>query len=307
VVRKTFYVGAGLLCCLPWCSPPMALALGLLFGMLAANPWPREASRFSRMLLKLSVVGLGFGMDPRAVLSAGRASFAYTAIGIAATMAIGIVTGRLLRVPHNSAFLISVGTAICGGSAIAAVCPILHAGEEEAAVSLSTVFVLNSIGLIVFPLLGTALHLSQTQFGLWAAMAIHDTSSVVGAGLKYGQAALIVATTVKLVRTLWIVPVALATAILFRTRARVQWPWFVLLFLVAAWLSVELPGAQLAWTAITQVAKSGFAVTLFLIGSGLNRKALGTIGWRPMALGMLLWVIASGATLLCIRARWIGF
>jgi uncharacterized membrane protein YadS len=156
-------------------------------------------------------------------------------------------------------------------------------------------------------LLGTALHLSQTQFGLWAAMAIHDTSSVVGAGLKYGPAALIVATTVKLVRTLWIVPVAMATALLFRTRARVEWPWFVLLFLVAAWLSVELPGAKATWTAISQVAKSGFAVTLFLIGSGLSRKAIGKIGWRPMALGVLLWLIVSSATLLCIRARWIGF
>jgi uncharacterized integral membrane protein (TIGR00698 family) len=294
-------------CCLPWCSPPIALALGLLLGMLAANPWPRQTSQFSRTLLKLSVVGLGFGMDPRAVLSAGRTSFAYTGIGIAATMAIGIAAGRLLRVPRNSAFLISVGTSICGGSAIAAVCPILHPREEEAAVSLSTVFVLNSIGLIVFPLLGTALHLSQTQFGLWAAMAIHDTSSVVGAGLKYGQAALIVATTVKLVRTLWIVPVAMATAIWLRTRARVEWPWFVLLFLVAAWLSVELPSAKPVWTAITQAAKSGFSVTLFLIGSGLNRKAIGTIGWRPMALGLLLWLIVSAATLLCIRASWIGF
>jgi len=137
-------------------------------------------------------------------------------------------------------------------------------------------------------------------------MAIHDTSSVVGAGLKYGQAALIVATTVKLVRTLWIVPVAMATAILFRTRARVQWPWFVLLFLVAAWLSVEWPSAKPAWTAITQVAKSGFAVTLFLIGSGLSRKAIGTIGWRPMALGVLLWLMVSSVTLLCIRAKWIG-
>ena len=302
--KLLFLVAVGV-CCSPWCSPPFALALGLAIGLLHLNPWPQKTSESAKLLLKLSVIGLGFGMNLRAVFEVGRTSFIYTGIGITAAMTFGLLAGRILRVPWNASFLISVGTSICGGSAIAAVCPVLDAHEDETAVSLSTVFVLNSIGLILFPLLGTAFGLTQTQFGLWAALAIHDTSSVVGAGLRYGAQALTVATTVKLVRSLWIVPVTCISAIFLRGKTQVIWPWFIAGFLAAAWLNSAVPSARPLWNAISMIGKTGFAVTLFLIGAGMSRTAVRKIGWRALALGVLLWVTVSCVTFQCIRAGWI--
>src|SRR5215471_14771444 len=208
-------------------SPPIALCAGLIFGLALEHPYSEDSRAFSRFLLQASVVALGFGMNLHEVLKAGRSGFIYTALGIGFALLAGYLIGKALAVRGNTSFLISTGTAICGGSAIAAVGPILQAGSEEMAVALGTVFILNSIALLIFPAIGASLHLSQSQFGLWSALAIHDTSSVVGAASRYGTDALVIATTVKLARALWIVPLALATAVVRRSRSKVQIPWFI--------------------------------------------------------------------------------
>ncbi len=222
-------------------SPPVALALGLVFGFTFPHPFDQSAKKLSRYLLQASVVGLGFGMNLHDVIRAGRSGFVYTVVSISFTMLVGMALGALLTMERTPAFLISTGTAICGGSAIAAVGPITGASDEQMAVSLGTVFVLNSVALLTFPAIGAALHLSQTQFGLWAALAIHDTSSVVGAAAKYGAVALAVGTTVKLARALWIVPMSIATALIKHARAKIQWPWFIALFCLAAVCNTYLP------------------------------------------------------------------
>jgi uncharacterized integral membrane protein (TIGR00698 family) len=245
-------------------------------------------------------------MDLGTVVHTGRSTFAYTCIGIVCAMTFGITMGRMLKVPYRAAFLIAAGTSICGGSAIAAVCPVIQAREEETAVSLSTVFILNSIALMVFPLIGFALGLTQTQFGLWAALAIHDTSSVVGAGMRYGPVALMVGTTVKLVRSLWIVPLVFASAYFLRSRVKLAWPWFILMFVGAAAVTGMFPAAQPVWTAVARMARVGLAVTLFLIGSGISRQAVKKVGWRPMAMGVCLWFVVSTISLFCISQGWIS-
>src|SRR6516162_580723 len=234
-MRSKILFVAGLAFCLtPWASPPAALVAGLIFGAIATHPYPDESRQISKYLLQAAVVGLGFGMNLRQVLKAGSSGFVYTAAGIAFALALGYVLGKLLTVHRRAAFLISTGTAICGGSAIAAVGPVLGATEDEMSISLGTIFLLNSVALLIFPVIGTALKLSQPQFGLWAALAIHDTSSVVGASARYGVAALAVGTTVKLARALWIVPVTVATAFVKGSKTPIQLPWFILFFCLAA-------------------------------------------------------------------------
>src|SRR5215471_9624359 len=222
-------------------SPPVALVAGIVFGLRFSHPYLLESRRLARVLLQASVVALGFGMNLHDVLQAGRRGLIYTACCIVFALVLGSLVGRMLGVGKTPAFLISTGTAICGGSAIAAVAPITKATDEEMSVSLGTVFILNSIALLIFPRIGWLLHLSQQQFGLWSALAIHDTSSVVGAASRYGAVALVIATTVKLARALWIVPLSLGTAVVKKSDSRVQWPWFILLFCVAALLNTYLP------------------------------------------------------------------
>ncbi len=287
-------------------SPPIALALGLVFGLVVTNPFATQTRSLSRTLLQASVVGLGFGMNLHEVLRAGRSGFVYTALGIAATMAIGIALGRLLKVEQVSALLISVGTAICGGSAIAAVGPIAGAKDEEMSVSLGTVFILNSVALLVFPFIGHSFGLSEAQFGLWAALAIHDTSSVVGAAAKYGAGALAVGTTVKLARALWIVPMAVGMAIIKRRQTKIQWPWFILFFCLAAMIRTYVPAGREAFDLIREIARIGLTVTLFLIGSGISKATLKTVGARPLLQGVVLWVIVGARSLILIRAGMIG-
>jgi uncharacterized integral membrane protein (TIGR00698 family) len=285
----------------PWASPPLALALGIAFGLLLTHPFPKEAKTYSKTLLQASVVGLGFGMNLHEVLRAGRSGFLYTALGITATMLLGGVLGRVLRVAETNALLISVGTAICGGSAIAAVGPVVKAKDEEMSVSLGTVFILNSVALLIFPLIGGAVGLGQPQFGLWAALAIHDTSSVVGAAAKYGSQALAVGTTVKLARALWIVPLTLGIALFRRQQAKIQWPWFIVFFCLAALLRtyVSLGAPLYEW--LTLLAKAGLRATLFLIGSGISIATLRKVGARPLLLGVVLWLIVGVLSLLLIR------
>jgi uncharacterized integral membrane protein (TIGR00698 family) len=287
-------------------SPPVALVIGLLFGLLMKHPYITETRRFSKWLLQGSVVGLGFGMNLHEVLRAGRSGFVYTIFGITFALAVGMALGATLGVKRTPAFLISTGTAICGGSAIAAVGPITQATDEEMSVSLGTVFVLNSVALLVFPMIGDALKMTQSQFGLWAALAIHDTSSVVGAAAKYGTAALAIATTVKLARALWIVPLALATAVVRGAKAKIEWPWFIGLFCVAAVCNTYLLGGAHVYSLAVKIAKMGLTATLFLIGSGISIATVKEVGHRPFLQGILLWLIVSVGSLWLIRAGWIG-
>ncbi|MFN0108841.1 MAG: YeiH family protein [Blastocatellia bacterium] len=290
----------------PWASPPIALTIGLAFGLLLTNPFAKQTKSYSKTLLQVCVVGLGFGMNLNQVIQAGRSGFIYTALGIAATMALGLALGRLLKVSETNALLISVGTAICGGSAIAAVGPVAGAKDEEMSVSLGTVFILNSVALLAFPAIGHAVGLDQTQFGLWAALAIHDTSSVVGAASKYGAVALSIGTTVKLARALWIVPITIATAFIKRREARIQWPWFIVFFCVAAVVNTYLPAGQAVYPLIVKLARIGLTVTLFLIGCGISKATLQKVGARPLAQGVVLWLIVAIASLLLIRYGLIG-
>jgi uncharacterized integral membrane protein (TIGR00698 family) len=299
-------------------SPPIALLAGILFGLSFTHPYASASRTAARVLLQVSVVALGFGMNLHEVLKAGRSGFVYTALGISFALVVGLTLGKLLRVRGNSSILISAGTAICGGSAIAAMGPILQADEEEMAVSLGTIFILNSVALLIFPPIGNALHLSQPQFGLWAALAIHDTSSVVGAATKYGPQALVIATTVKLARALWIVPLALVTAAIKRNRpqkdsnagdsgVRIQFPWFILLFLLAAVANTYLPGQQSATKTFFTLGRFGLTATLFLIGTGISRGTLKEVGWRPLLQGVLLWLGVGLTSLYFIRTGFIAF
>ena len=296
-------------------SPPVALIAGLVFGFTSRHPYAAESRRLSRYLLQASVVGLGFGMSLAEVVRAGRSGFLYTAIGMTVATGAGLLLGRCFRVSGKASFLITMGTAICGGSAIAALAPVMQADDDEIAVSMGTVFALNSVALLLFPFVGHHLDLTQTQFGLWAALAIHDTSSVVGAAAKYGQQALAIGTTVKLARALWIVPVSLATALVMRRtgklesgarKARIQWPWFILLFCIAAAMNSFLPAMHPLFGVLSRLGKNGLVITLFLIGTGLSRKTLQQVGARPMLQGVLLWILVGTASLLAIRIGWIA-
>lgn len=286
-------------------SPPAALAMGLVFGLLFTHPFPKQSAKLSKYLLQAAVVGLGFGMNLHEVVRAGRSGFVYTLLGISFALLVGTLLGQLLRVPKISAYLISTGTAICGGSAIAAVGPITGASDEQMAVSLGTVFVLNSVALLIFPAIGAWLKLTQTQFGLWAALAIHDTSSVVGAAAKYGASALQVGTTVKLARALWIVPVSVATAVVKGARAKIQWPWFIALFCLAAVCNTYLPAGAAAYGLLVKAAKIGLTATLYLIGSGISIATLKQVGHRPLVQGVVLWLLVSVTSLWLIFAGWV--
>jgi len=288
-------------------SPPVALLSGILFGLLFTHPYAQPSRTAARVVLQVSVVALGFGMNLFEVLKAGRNGFVYTALGISFAFLAGTALAKLLQVRGNTSFLITTGTAICGGSAIAAIGPIVQANEEEMAVSLGTVFILNSVALLIFPPIGNALHLSQSQFGLWAALAIHDTSSVVGAATKYGPQALIVGTTVKLARALWIVPLALVTAAVKRHRARIQFPWFILFFVFAALANTYLPAQHAATKTFFTLGRFGLTATLFLIGTGISRGTLKEVGWRPLLQGVLLWVAVGLTSLYFIRIGLIAF
>jgi len=301
MTHKILFIGLFLFALTPFASPPIALALGLAFGLLFTHPFHAQSQKLSTKLLQICVVGLGFGMNLQEVLRAGKSGFFYTALSITFALGVGWLLGKSLKVESTNSFLISVGTAICGGSAIAAVGPVAGASDEEMSVSLGTVFILNSVALIAFPLIGASLGLSQTQFGLWAALAIHDTSSVVGAGAKYGALALAVGTTVKLARALWIVPLTLATAAIKRNGAKIKYPWFIGLFVIAAVVNTYLTIGAPVYSVLYNLARIGLTVTLFLIGSHISRETLKRVGVRPLVQGVTLWLIVSVLSLWLIR------
>jgi uncharacterized integral membrane protein (TIGR00698 family) len=314
LLARAIFLGLALFVILPtpWGSPPIALALGVLFGLTFTHPFASESRKTSKLLLQISVVALGFAMDLQQVLHAGASGFVYTLLGIAFALAIGTALGRMLSVPDKPSYLISVGTAICGGSAIAAVGPVIDANDEEMSVSIGTVFILNAVGLFAFPVIGHQLALSEPQFGLWAALAIHDTSSVVGAGAKYGAIALAIATTVKLARALWIVPLTLGSAAWFsrrdqqRHRAPIQWPWFILFFLLAALCNTYFTAGAPVYPWLARAGRVGLTFTLFLIGTGITRESLRRVGVRPLVQGVALWIVVAISSLLLIRAGWIA-
>jgi uncharacterized integral membrane protein (TIGR00698 family) len=306
ILIKTLFFAGLIISASGYVSPPIALTVGIIFGLSVSHPLPADSRDLSRFLLQASVVALGFGMNLHEVIKAGRSGFVYTALGISFALIVGLALGKLLQVRGNASYLITTGTAICGGSAIAAIAPIIQADEQETAVSLATVFILNSVALIAFPLIGAAQHLTQTQFGLWAALAIHDTSSVVGAASKYGPEALIVGTTVKLARALWIVPLALGTAAVKRSKSKVKLPWFILLFCLAAVINTYVASASYFSTTFFTLGRYGLTATLFLIGSSISRASLKKVGWRPLAQGIALWIIVAATSLYFIHIGWIS-
>ncbi len=301
MAQNLFFIGL-ILSASGFVSPPLALALGLLFGLTLTHPFPGQAKQLSKLLLQISVIGLGFGMDLQQIIRVGKSGFVYTACSITFVMLLGWLLGRLFKVQNSISFLICTGTAICGGSAIAAVAPITEAEEEDIAVSLGTIFVLNAVALLTFPVIGYLLHVTQPQFGLWSALAINDTSSVVGAAAKYGAIALAVGTTVKLARALWIVPMSVGTAAMRKSKARIQWPWFILFFCLAAVANTYVHAFAPQYSMLKHLGVIGLTATLYLIGTGLSVPTLKRVGVRPLLQGTLLWIVVSVISLELIRA-----
>lgn len=298
--KPLFFIGIAA-CFLPFVSPAIALFLGLLLGFTVGNPYIKQSSKVSKYLLQFAVVGLGFGMNLFESLQSGKEGMLFTIVSVVGIIALGYWLGRRMLIDSKTAYLISSGTAICGGSAIAAVAPILKATPNQMSVSLGTIFILNAIALFIFPPIGRFLELTQEQFGLWAAIAIHDTSSVVGAGAAYGHKALEVATMVKLTRALWIIPVSIATTFFFKQKdTKVKIPWFILFFILAMVTNTLFNPPQNLTSLIVMLSKKGMTLTLFLIGSGLSLKVLQSVGAKPLVLGVTLWVVIGIVSLLTI-------
>ena len=310
IKNKTIYVGIlavltvcllldyvpGMSACASWVTPPVALFLGLAFALLCGQAYPAFNKKVSKKLLQYSVVGLGFGMNLHASLASGKEGMMFTIVSVVGTMVMGMLIGRkLLKMNRDTSYLISSGTAICGGSAIAAVGPVIKAKDSDMSVALATIFVLNAIALFIFPVLGQWLGLTQQEFGTWAAIAIHDTSSVVGAGAAYGEEALQVATTIKLTRALWIIPLALVTSLIFKSEGKkVSIPWFILWFIVAILINTYLLDAvPQVGKAISGLARKGLIITMFFIGASLSTNVLRAVGLKPLVQGVLLWLVIS--------------
>lgn len=286
-----------------WCTPPVMLFIGLAYALVCGQGYPEFNKKMSKSLLQYSVVGLGFGMNLYESLASGREGMLFTVVSVVGTLVIGMLIGRkLLKVDKETSYLISSGTAICGGSAIAAVGPVIKAKPASMSVALAVVFVLNAIALFIFPSIGHWLGLSQQEFGTWAAIAIHDTSSVVGAGAAYGEEALKTATTIKLTRALWIIPLALVTSLIFKSKDhKIKIPWFILFFIIAILLNTfVLDGIPAIGTVVSGIARKCLTLTMFFIGASLSTDVLRTVGIKPLIQGILLWIVISIGSLLYI-------
>ena len=299
--KKVVLLVLSILCLTPVVSPPVALLSGIIVAQLFENPFPESSKKAINWLLKASVVGLGFGMNVTSALKAGKDGFIFTVVSVFGTLTLGYLLGKLLKVGKITSFLISGGTAICGGSAIAALAPVVNARQNHISVALGVIFILNSIALFVYPFIGHLLGMSQYDFGMWCAIAIHDTSSVVGASAKYGNEALAVATTVKLARALWIIPVAFLSTFVFKNKnKKIKIPYFIGLFILAVVMNTFLPGIEKISPYIINFSKAGFTLTLFLIGTGLSSKLIKSVGIQPVLQGTILWLIISISTLMSI-------
>ncbi|MDP4176526.1 MAG: putative sulfate exporter family transporter [Bacteroidota bacterium] len=288
-------------CAFPVVSAPLALFAGIVLAVTIGNPVIEKTQKLTHKLLQFSVIGLGFGMNAAVALEAGKKGFIYTIAGITLTFLLGFIISRFLKVNKNTSILISAGTAICGGSAIAAVAPVIEAKSEDTTVALGVVFILNSVALLLFPFIGHYLGLSQPQFGLWSAIAIHDTSSVVGASSQYGKLALATATTIKLTRALWIIPVTLLSALMFKSDLKkIKIPFFIFAFFLAMLVNTYFTSMHNLFQIVYLVAKQALVVTLFLIGSNLSKETLKKVGLRPFVMGITLWVIISSLSLLAV-------
>lgn len=300
-LSKVLYVAVILCCFLPFVTAPMALLAGLLFALLVGQPFPKFNKKASKYLLQAAVVGLGFGMNLHESLATGKDGMMFTILTVSGTMMIGWFIGRKLKLDSKTSYLISAGTAICGGSAIAAVGPVIKANDGQLSVALGIVFILNAIALFLFPVLGNLLNMSQHEFGLWSAIAIHDTSSVVGAASTYGQEALSVATTVKLTRALWIIPLAFVSSLIFKQGSgKMYLPWFILLFVVAMVLNTYTPLPDVLTDGIVTVSKRLLTVTLFFIGASLSWQVIRSVGLKAIVLGVLVWLVIGVSSLLVI-------
>lgn len=299
--KKILFFVLALFCATPFISSPFALLLGIALAVTVGNPFEKYTHKYIHLLLKISIVGLGFGLNITEAANAGKSGFLLTIISICSVLIMGYLIGKLLKIERPLSYLISVGTAICGGSAIAAVTPIVKPKTKDISLALAIVFSLNSIALLVYPVFGHWLQLSQGQFGLWAAIGIHDTSSVVGAANKYGNEALKIATTVKLARALWIIPVSIFTMFLFKSKGtKIKIPWFIGYFIIAILLNSYIPAIDKINDSIIMVSKVGLNFTLFLIGSTLTVETLKTISWKPLVLAISLWIFISIGSLFYI-------
>lgn len=287
-------------------APWFALFLGLMYAMVFQCPYPKFNKKTSKYLLQASVVGLGFGMNLVESLKSGSEGMLLTVVSVVGVMVIGVMLGWWLKINRKTSYLISSGTAICGGSAIAAVGPVLKADGNEMAVSLGVVFVLNAIALFIFPPIGRFFEMSQAQFGTWAAIAIHDTSSVVGAGDAYGPEALRLATLIKLTRALWIIPLALVTMFIFRDKTggsgKISIPWFIFLFVLAMVINTYLPLPEWLTATLVYLAKKGLVLTLFLIGAGLSVQMVKSVGVKPFVLAVALWILIGVSSFFVVMA-----
>ncbi|WP_153399651.1 YeiH family protein [Chryseobacterium vaccae] len=300
-LRKIIFIIFAVFCLTPWVSSPIALASGFVLVVLIGNPFEKHLHQYIHLLLQVSIVGLGFGLKLDEALQAGKSGFLLTVMSIITVMVLGYFLGRVFKLEKKLSYLISAGTAICGGSAIAAVSPIIRPDSKEISLGLAIIFTLNSIALFIYPAIGHMLDLSQEQFGLWCAVGIHDTSSVVGAAGKYGFEALKTATTVKLARALWIIPVSVITMFIFKNNeSKIKIPWFIGWFVLAILLNTYFPVFERFSSSITSLAKSGLNLTLFFIGSTLSIQTLKTIGIKPLAMAVILWIVISIGSLLYI-------
>ena len=298
---KAVFIICAVFCLTPFSSPIIALLLGLMVAQLTGHPYLHLNHKARHLLLQLSVVGLGFGMNVHSAMQAGKEGVMFTIASITGTLLFGYLMGRWLTIEKKTSYLISAGTAICGGSAIAAISPVIKAEEKQISVALGCVFILNSIALFIFPVIGHHFNLSQTQFGLWCAVAIHDTSSVVGAASRYGAHALEVATTVKLARALWIVPVAFMSTFIFKNKSKkISVPYFIGLFILAMIANTYIPALSVISPYLVIIAKAGLTLTLFLIGAGLSRTVLSSVGFRPLLQGVVLWITISATALYAV-------
>ncbi|MEK6512027.1 YeiH family protein [Myroides odoratimimus] len=300
-IGKVLLVGLALLSLFPFISSAVALVIGIVYAQLFENPYAKQTKKATGLLLKVAVIGLGFGMNVYSAISAGKDGFILTIFSIFLTLALGFLLGKVLKIDKKISYLVSSGTAICGGSAIAAVSPVIKADEKQISVALGIVFILNSVALIIFPPIGHALGLSQVDFGLWSAIAIHDTSSVVGAAAKYGDQALEVATTVKLARALWVIPVAFLSMVFFKNKGgKVKLPYFIGLFVLAMLANSYIPAVQSIGSYIVEASKAALTLTLFLIGTSLSYRTVKSVGFKPLLEGVGLWIFISVTSLLYI-------